>query len=154
VIRQEESRNISENTKWGIKKRMRDGKSLVNCNRFMGYDKDENGNLVINPEEAEIVKLIFREYVDGKGVAKICKDLEKDGIKTVTGKTKWQDSVIRQMLSNEKYYGELLLQKTVTLDYLTKLRVDNRNHAEQYRVENNHEPIVSKELWDLRNPSS
>ena len=128
-IAQEESRNISENTKWGIKKRMRDGKAMVNCNRFMGYDKDENGNLIINEKEAETVRRMFREYVDGKGVAAICKSFERDGIKTVSGKTKWYDSVVRKMLRNEKYYGELLLQKTVTLDYLTKLRVVNDNHA-------------------------
>ena len=148
-IAQEESRNISENTKWGIKKRMRDGKAMVNCKRFMGYDKDENGNLIINKKEAEIIKRIFREYVDGKGVASICKGLERDGIKTVSGRSKWYDSVVRKMLRNEKYYGELLLQKTVTLDYLTKYRVENNNHVDQYRVENNHIPIVSKEIWDL-----
>lgn len=87
----------------------------------------------------------YREYIE----IQIKKELERDGIKTISGKTKWYDSVIRKMLRNEKYYGELLLQKTVTLDYLTKLRVVNNNHLEQYRVENNHEPIISKELWDL-----
>jgi len=148
-IAQEESRNISENTKWGIKKRMRDGKAIVNCENFMGYDKDENGNLIVNKKEAEIVKRIFREFIDGKGVAKICRELERDGIKTINGNTKWHDAVIRKMLRNEKYYGELLLQKTVTLDYLTKQRAVNNNHSDQYRVENNHEPIVSKELWDM-----
>lgn len=148
-IAQEESRNISENTKWGLKKRMRDGKAIVNCKRFMGYDKDENGQLVINKEEAKIVERIFREFVGGRGVAAICKGLERDRIPNVSGKTKWYDSVIRKMLRNEKYYGELLLQKTVTLDYLTKHRVLNNNHTEQYKVENNHEGIVSKELWDL-----
>ena len=146
---QEESRNISENTKWGLKKRMRDGKAIVNCNRFMGYDKDENGQLVINKEEASVVERIFREYVDGKGVSAICKGLERDKKLTVSGKTKWYDSVVRKMLRNEKYYGELLLQKTVTLDYLTKYKVENKNHTEQYRVENNHEAIISKELWDM-----
>lgn len=148
-IAQEESRNISENTKWGIKKRMRDGKALVNCKRFMGYDKDENGQLVINKEEAKVVERIFREYVDGKGVAAICRGLERDKIPTISGKYKWYDSVVRKMLRNEKYYGELLLQKTVTLDYLSKYRVQNKNHTEQYRVENNHEGIISKELWDM-----
>lgn len=148
-IAQEESRNISENTKWGLKKRMRDGKALVNCKRFMGYDKDENGQLVINEKEAKVVERIFREYVNGKGVNAICKGLEKDRIPTVSGKYKWYDSVVRGMLRNEKYYGELLLQKTITLDYLTKYRVLNNNHTEQYKVENNHPPIVSKELWDM-----
>lgn len=148
-IAQEESRNISENTKWGLKKRMRDGKALVNCKRFMGYDKDENGQLVINEKEAMVVERIFREYVGGKGVNAICRGLERDRVPTVSGKYKWYDSVVRGMLRNEKYYGELLLQKTITLDYLTKYRVQNNNHTEQYRVENNHPPIISKELWDM-----
>lgn len=96
-----------------------------------------------------MVERIFREYVEGKGVAAICRGLERDRIPTVSGKFKWFDSVVRGMLRNEKYYGELLLQKTITLDYLTKYRVENKNHTEQYRVENNHQPIISKKLWDM-----
>jgi DNA invertase Pin-like site-specific DNA recombinase len=145
--KQEKSRNISENVKWGLKKRMRDGKAIVNCNRFMGYDKNENGQLVINEQEAKVVERIFREYVEGKGVAAIGKGLGRDRIPTVSGKYKWYDSVVRRMPRNEECYGKLLLQKTVTLDYMTKYRAVKNYHTEQYRVENNHEPIISKELF-------
>lgn len=148
-IAQEESRNISENTKWGIKKRFKDGVAICNTNRFLGYDKDEKRNLIINTEEAKIVKRIFREYLDGKGFTSIANGLEKDNIPTVTGTTRWWDSTISGVLSNEKYCGDLLLQKTVTVDYLTKKRVDNNNIAPQYMVENNHEPIISKEMFEM-----
>lgn len=148
-IAQEESRNISENTKWGLRKRFRDGVTVCNTERFLGYDKDESGNLVINGEQAKIVRRIFREYLDGKGYAAIARGLEADGIITVAGKTKWWDSSIRGILENEKYYGELLLQKTVTVDYLTKKRVNNDNLEPMYKIDNNHEPIISKEMFDL-----
>lgn len=148
-IAQEESRNISENTKWGLRKRFRDGVTVCNTERFLGYDKDENGNLVINEEQAKIVRRIFREYLDGKGYAAIGRGLEADGIITVAGKTKWWDSTIKGILENEKYYGELLLQKTVTVDYLTKKRVNNDNLEPMYKIDNNHEPIISKEMFDL-----
>jgi DNA invertase Pin-like site-specific DNA recombinase len=146
-IAQEESRNISENAKWGLKKRMRDGKVIVNCNRFMGYDKNENGQLVINAQEAKVVERIFREYVEGKGVAAIGKGLGRDKIPTVSGKYKWYDSVVRRMPRNEECYGKLLLQKTVTPDYMTKYRAVKNYHTEQYRVDNNHEPFISKQLF-------
>lgn len=148
-IAQEESRNISENSKWGIKKRFKDGVAIVNCERFLGYDKDENGHLVINEEEAKIVKRIYREYLDGKGYAAIARGLTRDNIPTAAGKPKWWDSTVSGILLNEKYMGTLLLQKTVTIDYLTHKRVDNRNMEPQYKVENNHEPIISPEMWDM-----
>jgi DNA invertase Pin-like site-specific DNA recombinase len=148
-IAQEESRNISENTKWGLKKRFRDGVAICNTDRLLGYDKDEKGNLIINEEQAKLVRRIFREYLDGKGYESIAQGIQADGIKTVVGKTTWWDSTIRGILENEKYYGELLLQKTVTLDYLTKKRVDNKNLEPMYRIEDNHEAIVSKEMFGL-----
>lgn len=148
-IAQEESRNISENTKWGLKKRFKDGVAICNTDRLLGYDKDNEGNLIINEEQAKLVRRIYREYLDGKGYESIAQGLQADGIKTVAGKTKWWDSTIRGILENEKYYGELLLQKTVTVDYLTKKRVDNKNLEPKYRIEDNHEAIISKEMFDL-----
>lgn len=148
-IAQEESRNISENSKWGIKKRFKDGVAIVNCERFLGYDKDENGHLVINEEEAKIVRRIYREYLDGKGYTTIARGLTRDRIPTAAGKPKWWDSTVSGILLNEKYMGTLLLQKTVTVDYLTHKRVDNKNMEPQYKVENNHEPIISPEMWDM-----
>lgn len=97
---QEESRNISENIRWGVTRRFENGIIQINHNKFLGYTKDKNGELVIVPDEAEIVKRIFREYLEGNSLQKICDSLESDGIKTVTGNTKWQSGVICQMLSN------------------------------------------------------
>lgn len=104
-LAQEESRNISENTRWGVVRRFENGKMIVNHNKFMGYTKNENGDLVIVPEEAEIVRLIFRLYLEGYSAKKISQYLEENGIKTATGQDKWYDSVIFKMLRNEKYMG-------------------------------------------------
>ena len=104
-LAQEESRNISENTRWGVVRRFENGKMIVNHNKFMGYTKNENGDLVIVQEEAEIVRLIFRLYLEGYSAKKISQYLEENGIKTATGQDKWYDSVIFKMLRNEKYMG-------------------------------------------------
>ena len=144
---QEESRNLSENTKWGIIRRYETGKVQVNHSRFMGYRKNENGELVIVPEEAEVVRLIYRSYMEGMSCRKIKQMLESKGIPTVTGKKIWHDTVINNMLSNEKYMGDALLQKTYTVDYLTKKRVKNNGIAKQYYITDDHEAIIPKELF-------
>ena len=144
---QEESRNLSENTRWGLVRRFENGIILVNHNKFMGYTKDENGELSIVPEEAEVVRRIFRLYLEGSSFIQIAKILEEDGIKTVTGKEEWCPSVIDQMLSNEKYMGDALLQKTYTVDFLTKKRVKNQGIVPQYYIQDNHEAIIPKELY-------
>ena len=146
-LAQEESRNISENTRWGVARRFENGKMIVNHNKFMGYTKNENGDLVIVQEEAEIVRLIFRLYLEGYSAGKISQYLEKNGIKTATGQDRWYDSVIFKMLRNEKYMGDALLQKTYTVDFITKKRVINKGIVPQYYVEDDHEPIIPKELF-------
>jgi len=144
---QEESRNLSENTRWGLIRRFEDGVVSVNHNKFLGYTKDEDGELVIVPEEAEIVRRIFRLYLEGSSVLQITRALEADGVKTVTGKDKWSDSVVAKMLQNEKYMGDVLQQKTYTVDFLTKKRVKNQGIVPQYYIEDNHEAIIPKELF-------
>ena len=119
---QEESASKSENIKFGIHQRMRSGKAVLNHTRFLGYTKDETGKLVVVPKEAEIVRKIFSLYLDGNRVRKIKRYLEENGIKTVTGKTKWSTSTIDRILSNEKYMGNLLLKKIYTQDFLTGKR--------------------------------
>ena len=146
-LAQEESRNISENTRWGVVRRFENGKMIVNHNKFMGYTKNENGDLVIVQEEAEIVRLIFRLYLEGYSAKKISQYLEENGIKTATGQDKWYDSVIFKMLHNEKYMGDALLQKTYTVDFMTKKKVINKGIVPQYYVEDDHEPIIPKELF-------
>lgn len=144
---QEESRNLSENTRWGLVRRFENGIVSVNHNKFLGYTKDKNGELVIVPEEAELVRRIFRLYLEGNSVIQIKKILESEGITTVTGGTKWWDSTITKMLSNEKYMGDVLQQKTYTIDFLTKKRVKNDGIVPQYYIEDDHEAIIPKELF-------
>lgn len=148
-IAQEESRSISENIRWSVQKRFRQGKVRVTTSRFLGYDSDEKGELVINPAEAEIVRRIFREYIAGKSIREIKKGLEGDGAKTVTGLAKWPEATLRGILTNEKYYGDALLQKTYTPDYLTHKKKKNKGEVPLYHVKANHEPIISKEDFEL-----
>lgn len=145
---QEESRNISENTRWGIVRRYENGIISVNHKKFMGYTKDKkSGELVIVPEQAEIVRRIFRMYLEGSSILEITRALEADKIKTVTGKDTWHPGVIERMLINEKYMGDALMQKTYTVDFLTKKRVKNNGIVPQYYIEDNHEAIIPKEIF-------
>ena len=144
---QEESRNISENTRWGLTRRFENGIISVNHTKFLGYTKDKDGNLVIVPEEAVIVKRIFREYLEGKSIIQIAKGLATDKIKTVTGLDCWHPGTINKMLSNEKFCGDACMQKTYTIDFLTKKKVKNEGYAPQYYIEDNHEAIIPKELF-------
>lgn len=146
-LAQDESRNISENSRWGIVRRFQQGKIRVNAKRFLGYDKDENGELIINEEQAKVVRRIYSEYLEGKGIKAIAKGIEKDKILTGAGKSKWYDSAIQRILRNEKYMGDALLQKTITTDFLTHKRVKNRGEVQQYYVEDSHPAIISKETF-------
>lgn len=89
---QEESKNVSYNLKWRVKKKIERGELIINTTRFLGYDKDEYGDLVINPKEAEIVKRIFEDYLKGKGTFTIAKELNAENIPTVAG-GRWQESL-------------------------------------------------------------
>ena len=119
----------------------------VNHNRFLGYTKDEEGQLIIEPEEAEVVKRIYREYLEGASLAQIGKSLEADGILTAAGKARWRPETLKKILQNEKYIGDALLQKTYTVDFLSKKRVKNNGIVPQYYVENSHEPIIPRDLY-------
>ena len=120
---------------------------IVNTARFLGYDKDYDGNLVINPEQAKVVKRIFYEWLTGKSTIEIARELTKEGLKNGIGRTKWHSSGIIKILRNEKYIGDALLQKTYTLDFLTKKRIKNDGQVPQYYVENNHPAIISRALF-------
>jgi len=145
---QDSSRNQSDVTKWGILRQFESGKVIVNTTRFLGYDKNEDGELVINEEQAELVRRIFREYLEGKSYNAIAKGLTKDKVKTVTGNEKWWDSTISGMLENEKYYGAALLQKTITVNFLTHKRTANKGQSQKYMIDDNHLPIIAKEIFE------
>ena len=148
AMAQQESESISANVRLGIKFRNEKGVVRVNHNRFLGYTKDANGQLIIDKEQAETVRRIFTEYLSGKSCIRICHDLEAEGIKNGAGNTKWHDSNIRQILTNEKYVGDAILQKTVTTNVLKHKRAKNDGSlAPQYYVSENHEPIISREMF-------
>lgn len=142
---QEESRNISENVRWSIRRKYENGG--VNGTRLMGYRPNEEGQLVIVPEEAETVRFIFREYLDGESVCGIARKLEERGILTLRGNKKWNTGVIQRMLENEKYMGDAMMQKTYSESFLSKKRITNSGEMPYYYVENNHEAIISREMF-------
>ena len=146
-LAQQESESISKNVKLGMQYRFQQGKVMVNARCFLGYDKDEEGHLIVNPEQAAIVKRIFLEYLEGASCQKIAKGLERDGILTARGNPRWHDSTVRKILENEKYMGDVLLQKTYTVDFLSKKRVKNNGIMPQYYIEDDHEAIIPKDLF-------
>ncbi len=148
-LAQEESRSISENVKWGRRKRFADGQVTVCYTRFLGYDKGPDGNLVINVEQAKIVRYIFSLFLQGMTFSSISKKLESEGYKTGTGNTTWHTSSVKNILTNEKYKGDALLQKNYTADFLTKKPVANKGEVPQYYVRGNHEAIIEPVVFDM-----
>ncbi len=147
-LAQEESRSISENCTWGQRKRFADGKVCVPYSRFLGYDKGEDGNLVVNEEQAKIVKKIYRLFLQGYSPFGIAKVLTEERILTPGGKENWSPRTIKAILTNEKYKGDALLQKTFTVDFLTKEKKKNEGEIPQYYVTGNHEAIISPTTFD------
>ena len=148
-LAQEESRSISENCTWGQRKRFADGKVTVPFNRFLGYDRGEDGNLVVNPEQAATVKRIYSMFLQGMTPFGIASKLTVDGILSPGGKERWNAGAVRSILTNEKYRGDALLQKSYTVDFLTKKKKPNDGEIPQYYVENNHQAIIQPDVFDM-----
>ena len=146
---QEESRSISENVLWGVRKKMSDGKFSMSYSTFLGYDKGEDGTLVINEEQAVVIRKIYKLYLEGLSTHTIAKILTEEGIKTPKGKDKWSQSTVLSILTNEKYSGNAVLQKTYTESFLTHKSVKNDGRLPQYYVEDSHPAIVSNEIFEL-----
>lgn len=146
-LAQQESQSLSQNVKLGLQYRYQQGEITINHNRFLGYTKDEDGHLIIEPTEAEVVKRIFKEYLEGSSLIQIARNLEADRILTGAGNKNWAGTTVKGILVNEKYMGDALLAKTHTVDFLTKKRVKNNGIVPQYYVENSHEPIIPKTLF-------
>ena len=140
---QEESFSVSENQKWRIRKMFEQGRP--NTGRMLGY-RLKDGVLEIVPEEAEIVKMIFDDYLSGMGRNLIVKKLIRMGVPTLSG-GQWRESTVLGILTNEKYTGDMLLQKTYSVDHLTKKQMINHGERRRYYIENSHEPIIDKETF-------
>ncbi len=147
ILAQEESRNLSENIQWSYQRKFENGDIFTKYKNFMGY-KCDNGNLVIVPEQAEVVKTIFNLYLDGMTLQQIKEYLESKKIKTATGKEIWATYVIQKMLKNEKYKGCTMFQKTYTEDYITGKRKVNHGERAKYYIEDTHPAIVSKDIFN------
>ena len=154
AMAEQESRTMSTNIKWSYQKKFQNGEVVLNTGLMLGYKKvgqDEDGHFIyeIEEAEAEIVRRIYREYISGVTITQICKSLQRDGILTKLGKCEWRHSVIRSILTNEKYTGNAILGKTFKPDVLTKYRQKNTGQAPKYYAEGTHPAIIDKEMWDL-----
>ena len=147
-LAQEESRSISENVTWGHRKRMADGKISLPYSSFLGYRKGADGLPEIVPEEAEIIRFIYRSFLEGMTPYSIGKNLMERGIPSPSGKEKWHASTIESILTNEKYKGSALLQKSFTTDFLTKKKKVNEGEIPQYYIDESHEAIISPEDFE------
>lgn len=145
---QEESRQKSEAIKWGIRQSSCRGHVKLNHSQFLGYGRDDKGNLVIIEEEAKIVRLIYDLFLQGYGCRKIKKYLEDHDIKTVTGKGQWSTSTIDRILSNEKYIGHNITPKTHTPDFLTGKQKENQGQIDTIIIETAHQAIISQEVFE------
>ncbi|MHB1151381.1 MAG: recombinase family protein [Eubacteriales bacterium] len=147
-LAQDESRSTSENIKWAIQKKFQAGIPRCPTVYFLGYDTDENGKLVINEEQAITIRRIFQEYLAGSGTNIIAQGLTRDGVLTGRGKVSWTPNAVYRILMNEKYCGDILMQKRVTIDFLTHKRVLNNGHQPQYFISNHHPAIIAKDDWN------
>ena len=147
-LAEEESRSISTNIRWAHQKKVERGEVVLNFNNIYGYQQDENKNVTIKIQEAEVVREIYHKYLIGYSIRRIIRELKENEIKSPLGSSKWSSSTIKGILENEKYIGDVILQKTYKRDFLTQRRVRNTGQAPQKYVENNHPAIVDKLTWN------
>ena len=147
-VAQQEVENISANVKKGLKMKMQRGE-LVGFQGCLGYDyHPEDKSISINEEEAEIVRYIFRRYIEGAGGSVIAQELENLGYKTKRGSTRWAETTVIGIIKNEKYKGDILMGKTFTLDPISKRRLDNFGEEDQFYIRDHHEAIISEEMFE------
>lgn len=146
---QAESESISKNVTWGIEKAYREGNVHYRFHQMLGYRLDENGKPCIIDEEAEIIRFIFREYAAGRRSAEIAKALTEKGVKRRNGSAQWTRNHVYQILQNEKYVGDAILQKSYTVDCITHERKKNNGQKPKYLIQNCHEPIIDRKTYDI-----
>jgi len=145
---QEEARSISENLTWGIKKRFEEGKAICPTRFLVGYDADEFGDLVINENEAKIIRRIYQLYMGGKGSETIARELKAEGVISARGGSNWGRNSIMNILKNERYCGAVVMQKSYTVDFLTHKRKVNEGELSKYYIENHHPGIIPRDEWN------
>ncbi len=141
---QAESESISKNVSWGVRQSFKNGNVPIKYSTLLGYKKGADGMPEIIPEEAEIVKEIYRSYLDGMSLRQIADTLNSRGVRTKRKKSEWQPEIVKSILVNEKYSGDALLQKTYITDCITKKSRKNNGELPMYLVKNHHEPIIPR----------
>ena len=144
---QAESESMSANIRWGKRQAMREGKASIHFNTFYGYERGEDGKPQIIEEQAEVVRGIFDRFLSGQSLRLIKEWLEGEGILTAVGKSEWTAGTIRNILTNEKYCGDVLMQKTFVADCIEKKTVRNIGQLPMYLIQDNHEGIISRETF-------
>ena len=145
---QAENESRSTNIQWGLKKRATDGTSGFYRRRCYGYRNNKNGDLEIVPEEADTVRFIFEAYLNGASLNMIQRELHERSTPSPTGKETWCKRSIDAMLSNEKYYGDVMLMRTFSIGGVGSKRIRNDGHADKYIGLSNHPPIIDKESFE------
>ena len=145
---QAESESLSKNVAWGKAKSAEAGKVTFQYKRMRGYRRGEDGQPEIVPEEAEVIKRIYHRYLDGCTLGQIKRELDEDKVPTAQGVDSWSPAIIHNILTNEKYIGDALLQKTYITDCISKKVKKNQGERAMYYVENNHPAIISREVFD------
>ena len=147
-LAQDESRSISENCSWGIRRRFEQGQYRISTKRFLGYDYNKAGKMVVNKPQAKVVKRIYKEYLSGYTADAIARMFKEEKVKSWDGQSNWQPTAIKSMLENEKYKGDAILQKSYTKDFLSKKRVMNDGTKKMYYIKEDHEAIIDRETWE------
>ena len=145
---QAESESISANVRWGKRQAMREGKAHIQYNRLYAYEKGEDDNPKIIPEQAEVVRSIYDQYLTGASLRMIKERLEDAHIINVVGNSTWTITAIRSILTNENYCGDVLLQKTYVSDCISRKVIRNTGQLPMYLVQNHHEGIVDRKTFD------
>lgn len=148
-IAEEESRNISNNVRWSFQRKFENGSSTMGIEKLYGFDKDEDGNVIIIEEEAQYVRLIYKKYLDGWSTIQITRHLQEMNAPTCKKKGVWYESTVKSILTNEKYCGDAILQKTYCDDFINGKRKKNKGETTSYYVEDSHPAIVDRELFQL-----
>lgn len=147
TIAQSESENISANVKWGKLQSAKEGKVAFTYKNFLGYRKGADGKPQIDEEQAETVKIIYDRFLAGDSLKQIAEKLQNEKRLSPSGKSEWSTATIRSILSNEKYKGDAIINKTFTVDCLTKEIRKNNGERPKYYVENNHPAIIDAETF-------
>ncbi|MDO4285898.1 MAG: recombinase family protein [Eubacteriales bacterium] len=147
ALAQEESRSISDNIRWTLRRRFREGKPQINLKRMIGYDPTQDGGWAVNGEQARVVQSIFESFLNGKSGCQIARELNEACRWTVNGR-RWTSGGVYIVLRNEKYVGDLEMQKTVTQSYLTHRSSVNRGEEARYYVKDHHEAIIDRLTWE------